>query len=274
MPANGKSPGRFISSRQQTDIQKTTGAVFPPCILYICSFQISAIMKMKYIYSLLIFFLCLGCKKETPDPAPSGGPSVHGTNNGNNNNNQIPASLNVSPSFLSFNASSGYNMVVVESNVNWSVSSHHSWISVSPGSGSQNGSFRVNVTSHSGSGERGGTITVSGDGLQKTISVSQSGNPNANKKGKVTFYKGANQYNPISFYFDGSYKGTLGPASRYQGSPGCYASGCITIDNLPYGRTYSFVGKIYNAAGTSVLLTHSGSVTIDSDCKTILVNPY
>ena len=65
--------------------------------------------------------------------------------------------------------------ITVTSNISWTVSSSSTtWLAVSPSSGSNNGSFTINVSANTGS-MRNGTITVSGGGISKTIAVTQTG---------------------------------------------------------------------------------------------------
>ncbi len=66
------------------------------------------------------------------------------------------------------------NIIQVTSNTNWTVNSNQSWVSVSPTSGSQNGTFNVNVTSNSGT-QRSAIITVTAGTVSKSIVVNQSG---------------------------------------------------------------------------------------------------
>ncbi|MEO0470542.1 MAG: cellulase family glycosylhydrolase [Bacteroidota bacterium] len=83
------------------------------------------------------------------------------------------SSLNTSSQ--SFGNSAASQSVNVTSNVNWTVSDDRNWISVSPATGANNGSFTVSVTANGGSSTRNGTVTVSGGGITRTVAVSQSG---------------------------------------------------------------------------------------------------
>jgi hypothetical protein len=82
-------------------------------------------------------------------------------------------SLSVSPTSLSFGSSAGTQSATVTSNVSWTVSADQSWITVSPASGSGNGTFGVSAAANTGA-SRSGTVTVSGGGLTATIAVTQS----------------------------------------------------------------------------------------------------
>ncbi|MDO6760357.1 chondroitinase-B domain-containing protein [Tamlana sp. 2_MG-2023] len=74
-------------------------------------------------------------------------------------------------------ASDGATKTVnVSSNVSWSVSDNQSWITISPTSGSSNGSFSITVSENTSDSDRSGTVTVSGSGVSsQTINVSQEG---------------------------------------------------------------------------------------------------
>ena len=92
---------------------------------------------------------------------------------------QSPADVNltVSPSSLTLESSSGSNDDFnVTSNTSWTVSDDASWLSVSPLSGSNNGTVTVTASSAntSTSSSRSATVTVSGGGISRTVSVTQS----------------------------------------------------------------------------------------------------
>jgi YD repeat-containing protein len=87
-----------------------------------------------------------------------------------------PEYLNVSPLNILFNEYSSSHYVLVDSNVNWTVSNNVFWLSVSPSSGSNVGSFKIQSQTNLGLGSRNGTITVSGGGITKVINITQKGN--------------------------------------------------------------------------------------------------
>ncbi len=87
----------------------------------------------------------------------------------------VTTSLTVSPSNRNVSNSSGNTTFGVTSNVSWTVSESVSWItSVSPASGSNNGSFTVNYSANGTTNQRTGTITVSGSGITRNVTVTQS----------------------------------------------------------------------------------------------------
>lgn len=107
-------------------------------------------------------FLCRCTKEdEKKDPTPA-----------------TPAtSLTVSPTNLSFSCLSGEEKVTVTANSSWTVSSDQSWCTVSPASGSNNGTLTVKVGANTQASDRKATVTVtSGTGttaVTKTIAVTQ-----------------------------------------------------------------------------------------------------
>jgi hypothetical protein len=68
--------------------------------------------------------------------------------------------LTVSPTELSFAQNGGSENVSITSNTNWTVSSSVSWCTVSPTSGSNNGTITVTVNANDTTSERSATITV------------------------------------------------------------------------------------------------------------------
>lgn len=86
--------------------------------------------------------------------------------------------LTLNTSSLNFGSGSGSQNVSVTSNVSWTASDDQSWLSVSPGSGSNNGTLNVSVTANSGS-QRSGTVTVTGGGITRTVTVTQAAAPSA-----------------------------------------------------------------------------------------------
>ena len=92
-------------------------------------------------------------------------------------NISVPAaSLAVSPASLSFVAAGETKSSSITSNVSWSVSESLSWVSVTPASGTNNGTINIQADQNTGTSARSGTVTVSGTGVTaQTIAVSQAG---------------------------------------------------------------------------------------------------
>ncbi len=86
------------------------------------------------------------------------------------------ASLQVTPVVMNFNATASNQTFSVTSNISWTVSESLSWLSVSPASGSNNGTVTVSCQANTSTSSRSGTITVSGTGVtSQTVTVTQAG---------------------------------------------------------------------------------------------------
>jgi mannan endo-1,4-beta-mannosidase len=88
---------------------------------------------------------------------------------------QVGDSLNVSPTSLSFGAGASSSPATVTANVGWTVTDNQTWLSVAPTSGTNNGSFTVSATANNATTNRSGTVTVSGNGISRAITVMQAG---------------------------------------------------------------------------------------------------
>jgi len=73
---------------------------------------------------------------------------------------------------LQFAHTAGAAGVVVTSNLDWTVTDDQDWITVTPTSGSGDGSFQVSVTANDGE-PRQGTVTVTGGNLTREVAVQQ-----------------------------------------------------------------------------------------------------
>ncbi|MCL2299156.1 MAG: hypothetical protein FWC27_03295 [Firmicutes bacterium] len=66
--------------------------------------------------------------------------------------------------------------VTVTANMAWTASSNAtSWLTVSPASGTNNGTLTINAAANTGTASRTGTITVTGGGITRTVAVTQAG---------------------------------------------------------------------------------------------------
>lgn len=83
--------------------------------------------------------------------------------------------LTVSPESVNLSASADAKTISVASNVNWTVNESLDWLSVSPSSGSNNGSFSINAQANTASTSRSGSIIVTGGNISRTISITQQG---------------------------------------------------------------------------------------------------
>jgi endoglucanase len=85
------------------------------------------------------------------------------------------ATLNVSTTSVSFGSAAASQSVSITSNTSWTVSDNQTWLSVSPTSGSNNGSTSISVTANTSTSSRTGAVTISGGGITRTVNVAQSG---------------------------------------------------------------------------------------------------
>ena len=89
---------------------------------------------------------------------------------------QPGTNFDISTTSMTFNASgSPSQSFSITSNISWTVSPDQGWITVSPSSGSNNGSVSVSCSNNTSASSRNGTVSVSGGGFTRTVSVSQSG---------------------------------------------------------------------------------------------------
>ena len=87
-----------------------------------------------------------------------------------------PASLTVSPTSVSVPQGGGTGSFSISANVSWSVTDNVSWLTVSPTSGSNNGTVTVNATSaNTATSARSATVTVTGGGITRMVTVTQPG---------------------------------------------------------------------------------------------------
>lgn len=86
----------------------------------------------------------------------------------------IPEILTL-PSSVAFADNQASQLVDVSANVDWRVNNEISWVSVNPTSGSNNGFITIAVTANSNTSERGGTITITGGRLSRTLQITQAG---------------------------------------------------------------------------------------------------
>ena len=89
--------------------------------------------------------------------------------------NEANAAISLDTSTMEFTSSSGEQTFKITANTSWAVSSDQTWCSVSPTSGSNNGSVKVKVSENTQTSARTATITVKTDAGSRTVSVTQSG---------------------------------------------------------------------------------------------------
>ena len=85
------------------------------------------------------------------------------------------AELTLSLNSIDFTSDIGSRSFTITSNTSWTISSDQTWCSVSPTSGSNDGSVTVSVGENSTTAERTATITVKSEAGDQTVKVTQSG---------------------------------------------------------------------------------------------------
>ena len=84
------------------------------------------------------------------------------------------AMLKLNKSSMSFDASGGNDNFVIDSNTSWTITSDHSWCTVSSTSGVNNGSITVNVSENTSTDSRVATITVNAGEIHQSIYILQN----------------------------------------------------------------------------------------------------
>ena len=83
--------------------------------------------------------------------------------------------LTVNPSTVNVSSEAGQASFSISSNTNWTVNKTTPWFWLNPGSGSGNGTVSINYEENTSAQERTGTITVSANGVNRTVTVKQAG---------------------------------------------------------------------------------------------------
>lgn len=86
----------------------------------------------------------------------------------------ITPSLTVDPKSLSFTATGGENSFTITSNTSWTVSSDQSWCTVSPTSGSNDGTVTIKADENKSTTSRSANITVKYGDKSEPVTVSQA----------------------------------------------------------------------------------------------------
>ena len=103
------------------------------------------------------------------------GPSGSGLSQTVNVTQGGSSSLTVSTTSISFSNVASSRTFTINSNTSWTVSSNASWLTVSPSSGSNNGTITLSASANTSTSIRTATITVSGGGMSRTITATQPG---------------------------------------------------------------------------------------------------
>ncbi len=83
--------------------------------------------------------------------------------------------LTANPTSINFTSTGGSNTVAVTSSDAWTASDNASWVTLSPSSGSGNGSITVNAAANTSSATRSATITITCGSNTATVNITQNG---------------------------------------------------------------------------------------------------
>lgn len=101
-------------------------------------------------------------------------PAVYGVASNINFTATPIGALTVTPQTLSIAASGQNNIsLTVTGNVTWTASSNQAWATITPQSGTNNGTITLNIAANPNATQRTATITLSGGGITRTVSITQ-----------------------------------------------------------------------------------------------------
>jgi hypothetical protein len=173
-------------------------------------------------------------------------------------------SLTASPSSLTYTATQGAanpaaQTITINANGAWSASDSVSWLSLSPTSGSNNGTITANVnTATATKGNNSTTITVTSGGITRTVSVTLTLNPPASSSLTLTW--NGNTEKDLAGYkvYRATSSGAYGaPIAAIPGNTPSY-----TATGLEFGTTYFFVVTAYDIAGNESAYSNEVSKSI------------
>ncbi len=174
------------------------------------------------------------------------------------------ASLTASPNSVTFTATQGAvnpsaQAIAISSNGTWTVSGGAPWLSLSPTSGSNNGTITASVnTATAIQGNNSTTITMKSSGITRTVNVTLT--LNAPSSSSVTLTWNANTESDLAGYrvYRATSSGTYGaPITTIQGNtPNYIATG------LQFGTTYFFVVTAFDIAGNESVYSNEVSKSI------------
>ena len=85
--------------------------------------------------------------------------------------------LTVTPANQNVEYTAGSSTFTVTSNINWTVSKDAGWLTVSPLNGTNSKTITVTYQDNPGTGQRVGTITINGNGIDRIVTITQVGIP-------------------------------------------------------------------------------------------------
>ncbi|MGD8782592.1 MAG: BACON domain-containing carbohydrate-binding protein, partial [Ignavibacteria bacterium] len=177
--------------------------------------------------------------------------------------------------------------ITVSSNTSWTVSESTSWLAVSPTSGSGSGSFSISITENTSTSLRSASVTVSGGGITKPISINQEGDVpvthiiqssagsggSISPSGNISVNDGSSQsftitpstgYHISNVNIDGALKGALSTYTFSNVTTGHYISASFAIN------TYTITAS----AGSGGSISPSGTVSVNyGSSKTFTITP-
>jgi len=171
------------------------------------------------------------------------------------------ASLTASPNSVTYTATQeaanpSPKTIAISSNGTWTVSDGASWLSLSPTSGSNNGTITASVnTANAVQGNNSTTITVKSGGITKTVNVTLTLNAPS-----VTLTWNANTESDLAGYrvYRATSSGTYGaPIATIQGNTASYVA-----TGLQFGTTYFFVVTAFDIAGNESAYSNEVSKSI------------
>lgn len=174
------------------------------------------------------------------------------------------ASLTASPNSVAYTATQGAanpsaQTIAISSNSTWTVSDGASWLSLSPTSGSNNGTITASVnTATATQGNNSTTITVKSAGITRTVNVTLA--LNAPSSSSVTLTWNANTESDLAGYrvYRATSSGAYGaPIATIQGNTTSYIAA-----GLQFGTTYFFVVTAYDIAGNESAYSNEVSKSI------------
>ena len=174
------------------------------------------------------------------------------------------ASLTASPNSVTYTATQGaanpsVQAIAINANGTWTVSDGASWLSLSPTSGSNNGTITASVnTATATQGNNSTTITVKSGGITRTVNVTLT--LNAPSSSSVTLTWNANTESDLAGYrvYRATSSGTYGaPITTIQGNTTSYIA-----TGLQFGTTYFFVVTAFDIAGNESAYSNEVSKSI------------
>ncbi|HWV45562.1 MAG TPA: fibronectin type III domain-containing protein [Nitrospira sp.] len=174
------------------------------------------------------------------------------------------ASLTASPNSVTYTATQGAanpsaQTIAINANGMWSASDNASWLSLSPMSGSNNGTITASVnTATAFQGNNATTITVKSGGITRTVNVTLT--LNAPSSSSVTLTWNANTESDLAGYrvYRATSSGTYGaPITTIQGNTTSYIA-----TGLQFGTTYFFVVTAFDIAGNESAYSNEVSKSI------------